>query len=69
MEQNERLMDFLGAAEQLKFDNYLTCCFDLCPLLEPILYSLQSLGGTLFCPLFRLERCDFQIGMDDRRVG
>ena len=46
-------MDFLGtdgyiAKKLLKFDTYFVCGFDLCPLLEAILYNLQSFGGTYF---------------------
>ena len=47
-------MDFLGAAVS-QLVNYITCSFDLCPLLEGILYSLQSFGGIHLSVIPSLE--------------
>ena len=38
-----------------KFDNYLTCAFDLCLLLEAFSYSLQLFGGALLSVVQSLE--------------
>ena len=37
------------------FSNYLAFGFDLCPLLEAILYSLQSFGDTNLSVIQSLE--------------
>ena len=50
-------MEFVGAAKKLsKFDNYLVCGFDVCPLSDLILCTAYSRLGHALGPLFGVER-------------